>query len=343
MTTPLVSVVIPSWNGRADLERCLRSLLEHTASVRLELIVIDNASSDGSQDLVAEQFTQVRLLRNARNEGFARACNQGMASATGDLLLLLNSDTYVDDDVVGRGAAYLLARPEIGMLGCELRFPDGRRQHTANRRLGIRRSLVERLWLYRLLPRSKRSEYLLGGYWEGDDDIEVDWLAGAFMLLRRELYEYSGGFDERFFMYGEDSEWCMRLRRMGHHILYAPRVGVVYHRGAVSSDVAWSSRERLERCYQGGIAAYAVAHGTARAALYRLAELYGTSVRWVAYAIASRLRSDEYARSQADFHRWLASFYLRRASGWRSAIGRPSDSWPDDHRLQRRLERPNGS
>ena len=79
----------------------------------------------------------------------------------------------------------------------------------------------------------------------------MDWLAGAFMLLRTELYERSGGFDPRFFMYGEDSEWCMRLRRMGYRILYAPQLGFVYHRGATSSDVAWTERERLRRCYQG--------------------------------------------------------------------------------------------
>ena len=219
-----VSVVVVTWNGRQNLERCLRSLQRCTASVALEIIVVDNASSDGTAGMLAHAFPDTRLLVNTENLGFAHACNRGMASATGELVLLLNSDTYVEDDVIGRAAHHLIDRPQIGMLGCELRFPNGRRQHTANRRNGIRSSLVERLWLYRLLPRDRRSAWLLGGYWEEDRNIEVDWLAGAFMLLRRELFALSGGFDERFFMYGEDSEWCVRLRRMGHRILYAPSI-----------------------------------------------------------------------------------------------------------------------
>jgi GT2 family glycosyltransferase len=335
MNAPLVSVIIPSWNGRADLERCLRSLTERTASARLELIVVDNASADGTPELLEASFPEVRLIRNVQNAGFARACNQGMAAATGELLLLLNSDTYVEDDVIGRAATYLQSRTEFGMLGCELRFPDGRRQHTANRRLGIRRTLVERLWLYKLVPRDRRAEYLLGGYWEEDREIEVDWLAGAFMLLRRELFEQSGGFDPRFFMYGEDSEWCMRLVRLGHRILYAPRVGVVYHLGAVSSDLVWTERERLARGHQGGLEAYAMVHGRARAVLFHAAELLGASVRWAVYRAASRLRSNDYAATQADFYGWLARFYLtpsrrrRRIGGAASEQQRGVTTPPD--------------
>ena len=258
---PRVSVVIASWNGAGHLCRCLESLRAHTTSAELELIVVDNASADGTREMLARSFPDARVISNLENAGFARACNQGMAAATGELLLLLNSDTYVEDDVVGRSALHLLARPHAGMLGCELRFPHGRRQHTANRRLSIRRSLVERLWLYRLLPAGRRGEYLLGGYWEGNREIEVDWLAGAFMLLRRELFGQSGGLDERFWMYGEDSEWCMRLRRMGHRILYAPAVGTVYHVGAASSDLMWTEKERLAHGYRGGIESYAALHG----------------------------------------------------------------------------------
>ena len=310
-----VSVVVVAWNGRQVLARCLRSLQRCTTSVALELIVVDNASADGTPEMLAQAFPDVRLLVNAENLGFARACNRGMAAATGELVLALNSDTYVEDDVIGRAAHHLIARPQIGMLGCELRFPNGRRQHTANRRSGIRRSLVERLWLYRLLPRGRRSAWLLGDYWEEDRDIEVDWLAGAFMLLRRELFTVSGGFDERFFMYGEDSEWCARLRRMGHRILYAPSSGAVYHVGAASSDLVWSEHERLERCYRGGLECYAALYGSRRAVLFGLAELLGTTVRWTVYRVAATLRPSAYLRGQAGFYGWLARLYLACARG----------------------------
>lgn len=308
---PLVSVVAVSWNTRADLKRCLASLLEHTTSCRLELMVVDNASVDDTPEMVRDSFPEAKLLVNDVNVGFACACNQGMAAASGDLLLLLNSDTYVTDDVIGRAARHLLDRPRIGMLGCELRYPGGRRQHTANRALSVRYSLFDRLWLHKLVPSPRREKLLLGGYWEGDHEIEVDWLAGAFVMLRREVFERSGGFDERFFMYGEDSEWCMRLRRQGTRILYAPQVGVVHHTGSVSVDRVWTERQRLEHCYRGGLASYAMVYGRPRAALYLLAELVGTSVRFAAYRAASVVRpGDGYIRQQAAFYGWLARFYL---------------------------------
>ncbi len=317
---PRVSVIIAAHDSWVHLERCLSSLLEHTASAELELVVVDNASTDGTPERLAQAFPTARLLRNAGNEGFARASNQGMAAATGDLLLLLNSDTFVADDVIGRAASALLARPEIGMLGVDLRFPAGRRQHVANRSLSVRRSLVERLWLYRLMPPSRRGEYLLGGYWESDREIEVDWLAGVFMLLRPEVFARSGGFDERFWMYGEDSEWCMRLRRMGVRILYAPLTGVVFHVGAASSDLLWTERERLARCHRGGLEAYAAIHGRGRARLYHAAELAGASVRWAVYAAAQRLRPGDYVATQADFYGWLAR--LLAGDALRGAAGR---------------------
>ena len=316
MTTgPRVSVVIASYNAWDHLQRCLRSLYEHTTSAELEVVVVDNASSDGTAERLAIEFPAATVIANDVNVGFARASNQGMAATTGDLLLLLNSDTYVEDDVIGRAAQHLLDHPEIGMLGCDLRFPRGRRQHVANRRLSVRRTLVERLWLYKLMPAAQRGEYLLGGYWEEDREIEVDWLAGAFMLLRRELFVRTGGFDERFWMYGEDSEWCMRLRRLGVRIVYAPRVGVVYHVGAASSDILWTERERLARCHRGGLDAYASVFGPARGHLYHAAELTGASVRWAVYSAAGRFRPDEYRAIQADFYGWLTRFFAGEAVG----------------------------
>lgn len=307
---PDVSVVIVTWNTRGELEACLESLSRHTRTASMELVVVDNASTDGTVAMIKTGWPDVRLVENERNAGFARGCNQGMRVASGELILLLNSDTYVEDDVVGRCVGELRARPDVGMLGCELRFPDGRRQHTANRSLSVRLSLVRNLWIYRLLPRSRRGKTLLGGYWEGDADIEVDWLAGAFLLLRRELFERSGGFDERFYMYGEDSEWGMRLRRMNVRILYAPRLGVVYHTGSVSSDRCWTEKERLRRCHRGGLVSYAMAKGRARAQLYRFAELLGSVVRWSVYRAALGLRRDEYLARQAAMYRWLIEFYL---------------------------------
>jgi GT2 family glycosyltransferase len=308
--SPRLSIVIVSWNSRSDLEACLASIRHYTNGLDYEVIVVDNASTDETVQTIRVAFPEVRLIENTANAGFARACNQGMAASVAEFVLLLNADTYVEDNVIGRSIEALQARPEIALLGCRLAYPDGRLQHTANRSLSIRRSLFEMLWLYKLVPKARRSELLLNGHWAHDHEIEVDWLAGVFLLLRRSLYLESGGFDERFFMYGEDSEWCMRLRRMGHRILFTPQPGTVLHTGSVSSDLVWSDKERLKRCYLGGIDAYTALNGPTRAAGYRAAELLGAVVRLAVYSAMSLRRSDPYHAAQARLYRWRIEFYL---------------------------------
>jgi GT2 family glycosyltransferase len=302
-----LTIVIVSWNTRDILRNCLQSLERHCAR-DTEIVVVDNASSDGSPDMVAEAFKRVRLVRNDANVGFARACNQGMRMARGELILLLNSDTYVVDDVIDRTANYLMSRPNITMTACQLRYPDGRLQHSANRALGILRSLFEDLWLYKLVPAAVRDDILLGGYWSCDREKEVDWLAGAFLMLRSRAFRETGGFCEDFFMYGEDSEWCLRLRQAGHRITFNP-LGVVFHVGSVSSDLQWSRRERLRLCHLGGIDAYQRLHGRWRACLYALARLFGSTVRCTAYALLNAWKPAAYYQAQREAYGWLVGFY----------------------------------
>jgi GT2 family glycosyltransferase len=328
MAAPLLSIVVVNWNTRDSLRQCLRSVIEHTVSGH-EIIVVDNASSDGSVEMLAAEFPRARVLVNASNEGFARGCNQGMRAAGAELILLLNSDTYVADDVLDRLARYMVERREVSMVACQLRYPDGRLQHTAFRSLGIARSLFEDLWLYKLLPRGVAEDVLLGGYWDGGSEKEVDWLAGAFMLLRRQVFEASGGFDESFFMYGEDSEWCLRLKRAGHVIVYAP-LGVVYHVGSVSSDLSWNERARLRLCHLGGFEAYAKLHGRGLGVGYKLARLLGSFVRWAAYALLVAAGAGDYYSTQRRLYGWQVAVCAeallapRRAGRQHDDEGRPS-------------------
>lgn len=308
---PDISVIIVSWNSRELTLSCVESVLRHADGVPLELIVVDNASDDGTARAIRESVPHARLLVNTENLGFARASNQGMAAAQGSLLLLLNSDTAVKDSVIRRCVDWMREHPATGMLGCEVRTLENRRVHTANRSLSVSRSLLENLWLYKLIPPARRAKVLLDGYWEGDDTIEVDWLAGVVMVLRRELFEQSGGFDSSFFMYGEDSEWCIRLRREGHRIVYAPAAGVLWHVGAGSSERIWSEKERLRRGHVGGLQAYAILNGRSRAMLYRVAQLFGFTVRWSVYAAAGAIRPTPYLASQRRHYGWLRDFYLR--------------------------------
>ncbi|HST22952.1 MAG TPA: glycosyltransferase family 2 protein [Blastocatellia bacterium] len=318
-TLPLLSVVIVSWNTRDMLRNCLESIFENTTALKFEIIVVDNASADGSAGMLKERFPQVKVILNDSNVGFAKACNQGMRASAGSLILLLNSDTYVRDDVIARMSDYLMSRPEISMASCQLRWPDGGIQHSAFRSLSIWRSLFEDLWLYKLVSDSRRDDILLAGYWKSDTEKEVDWLAGAFMMLRREVFTESEGFSEDFFMYGEDSEWCMRIKRAGKRIFYAP-IGSVFHIGGVSSDLEWTEKERLRLCHLGGLRAYAKVNGRATGFFYHMAKLFGSSARLVVYTMLAAIKSNDYYNEQKQLYSWLAEFYLQAFARRRSPL-----------------------
>src|SRR5436305_1167466 len=187
--SPLLSIVIVNWNTREALRNCLASLFEQSRSLTLEVIVVDNASADDSLDMLKAGFPQVRIIANTINLGFARACNQGMRAARGRLLLLLNSDTYVRDDVIARMTAYLLSRPDVAMAGCQLQYPDGRIQHTAFRSLSILRNLFEDLWLYKLLPSVRGAVYAL----------LTRFSPNVYYRSQRQMYGWQSGFYLRAF------------------------------------------------------------------------------------------------------------------------------------------------
>jgi GT2 family glycosyltransferase len=303
----LLSIIVVSWNQPADVDRCVRSVLEHTTYRPLEVIVVDNGSTDGTAELVRNELPEARLIANEQNLGLAAARTEGMRAARGELLCLLDCDTYVTDNVIGRAAEVLLRRPEIGMIGAELCFPDGRRQRSAHRAMGIRLSLLEHLWLYRLLPRHRRGEVLLGLYWTEDREVEVDWLTGAFLMLRRQLLDQTGGPNPR--LYPDDAEWGIRLTRAGHRILYAPEVGTVYHVGSVG--VRWSGEEQQRAYHRAGIETYRELNGPLLVQCYRAAQLLGVSVRFLVYRAASALRPSEYYITQTATYRLLVDIYAR--------------------------------
>lgn len=295
-----------SWNSRADLSRCLHSVLAHTTCGPLELIVVDNGSTDGSAEL-AQSFPNVTVIRLEQNLGAGGGRNTGLAAARAPLVLLLDSDAYVVDDVISRAVARLERDPEVDVLGCELRFPVGRRQYSAFRGMSIRHTLFRDLWLYQLVPAARRPKLLLGGYYDGDDEVRADWLAAPFILLRRSVYTDCGGFNASLFP--EDSEWGMRLTRAGKRVLYAPRLGYAFHAG--SSSVG--DGERVMAMHHGaGLAAYRVLHGRVAAIGFWLAELTGASVRWLGYLGAARLRpAQQFYATQAAHYRTLVRVYLR--------------------------------
>ncbi|MGH6886707.1 MAG: asparagine synthase-related protein, partial [Geminicoccales bacterium] len=288
-----LSVIVVNWNTRELLRRCLASVAEHLTAVDHEVIVVDNASDDESAAMVEREFPRARLIRNAENVGFGRANNQAMRVARGEWLLLLNSDTELVDDSVARLAEDVRDRPGLGVAHCRLQFPDGRLQHTAYRFPSLGLAALEDLGLYKLLGRRRAGERLLGGYWDYERERDVDSVAGAFMLLPREVFEQTGGFDERLFMYGEDVEWCQRIGDRGWRVRFFPQARIVHHDHA-SSELRWGD-ERVALCLQRQRDIYAERRGPVRAAALLAIRVVGGGLRAAWYTVRARGRGERAA------------------------------------------------
>jgi GT2 family glycosyltransferase len=262
---PDLSLVIVNWNTQALLRDCLSSVATHLGSVAHEVIVVDNASSDGSPEMVEREFPQVRLVRNTENVGFARANNQAMRIARGAWFLLLNSDTRLGDDSVAQLFRRVRDDAAIGIAHCRLEMGDGQLQYSTYRFPSIGLAIVEGFGLYKLLPKRRRGPLLLAGYWNQTEERDVDWVSGAFMLLPRAVHARTGGFSEAFFMYGEDLEWCYRIREAGWRIRYFPQAKIV-HLDHSSSAIRWGER-RVAICLERQLEIYGRRHGRVRQAV----------------------------------------------------------------------------
>ncbi len=230
-THPDLSVIIVSWNVRHLLRECLRSLHDAITGYTFEVFVVDNASHDGSPEMVRNEFPQVHLIANRENVGFGRANNQAWERCKGRLVLFLNPDTLVPRGSVDEMIRFLDANPHVGMVGPELPDGEGRLRFNWSRlsMRGIVEFLVESaaaLWSHRrppiLFARPRT----------------VKWLTGACWLVRREAIEQVGAFDENLFMYGEEPDFCYRLRRAGWKICFLRHVHIVHYKGQSSKQVS---------------------------------------------------------------------------------------------------------
>ncbi len=241
-----ISIIIVSYNGREHLRRTLASLQAHKPEAESEVIVVDNDSRDGSADMVASEFPNVRLLRMPRNLGFAAGANEGAKGATGEAIVLLNPDTEVETDPFGPMLAYLRQHPDTGIVAPRLLNPDGSLQLSCRSFPSFSTALFNRYSLLtRLFPRNRYSrQYLLSG-WQHDSVRDVDWVSGACLMIRRSLFERIGLLDEGYFMYIEDVDLSQRVHRAGYEVVYLPQASVVHHIGQSSRTLA--SRSILAR------------------------------------------------------------------------------------------------
>jgi GT2 family glycosyltransferase len=231
-----VSILIINWNTKQLLSDCLRSVYENAGDVEYEVIVVDNASGDGSKEMVKNDFPQVILIENEDNRGFAAANNQGIAIAKGRYVLLLNSDTVVLEGCIANTVAFADAHPQAGVVGCRVLNPDRTLQPTCFMYPSIMNMLLSSTYLYKLFPKSRFFGRERMTWWDRNDVREVDVVAGCFMLVRREAIEQVGRIDEQFFMYGEETDWCFRFKKGGWKLIFTP-VGQIIHFGGGSSKI----------------------------------------------------------------------------------------------------------
>jgi GT2 family glycosyltransferase len=234
MSPPIVSIIIVSWNTREILRDCLRTVYEQTTDVEFEVIVVDNASEDGSVDMVETAFPQTILIANTTNRGFAAANNQGMETAKGRYVLLLNSDTLVLDGAIGKTVGFADAHTEAAAVACRVLNPDRTWQPTCFLFPSALNLLIGALYLNKLFPRNRFCGRERMTWWDGRDARAVDVVAGCFILVRREAIEQVGVLDESYFMYGEEADWCYRFRKAGWRVLFTP-IAQIVHLGGVSS------------------------------------------------------------------------------------------------------------
>ncbi|MCX7670776.1 MAG: glycosyltransferase family 2 protein [Anaerolineae bacterium] len=263
---PDLSVIIVSWNVRDLLRACLQSLEasgKRPGSAVLEVIVVDNASADGSAAMVAAEFPQVRLIANAGNRGFTGGNNQGIAAARGRYILFLNPDTVVVGDALAQMIAYLEAHDDVGVVGPQLRYGDGRWQSSCRRFPTLWSALFESTplaWHWPDNPWARR--YRMEDRTPTEQEIEVDWLVGAALMTRRAVLDQVGGFDEGYFMYSEELDWCRRVKAAGWRIVYLPTAQIVHYEGKSSEQVVaarhirfQTSKVRYFRKFHGPLAA----------------------------------------------------------------------------------------
>jgi N-acetylglucosaminyl-diphospho-decaprenol L-rhamnosyltransferase len=239
-----LSVSVVSYRTPALLRQCLGALDRERAQMDLAVTVVDNASGDGSAEMVADEFPWVRVIRNGRNMGFGAAHNQALRVASGRYLLILNSDATPGLGAPRALVEFLDAHPGVAVAGPRLRLPDGRVQPSRRRFPTLATLVFESTQLQRF----SSDNAVLRRYYvadrSDDEPQEVDWLVGACLCVRASAVAEVGLFDERFFMYSEELDWCRRFRAAGWRIAYVPQAEVVHIEGA-SALQNLSAREKF--------------------------------------------------------------------------------------------------
>jgi GT2 family glycosyltransferase len=290
----MLYIIIVNWNVRELLAACLRSLQAHPAATHAQtVIVVDNASSDGSVEMLKRDFPDAHVIANATNRGFTGGNNDGLryaqslihpqplprgggnpqagvgVSGAENYFLLLNPDTEVTPGALDALLACADAQPNAGVVGPQLRYPDGSLQSSRRRFPSLKTALFESTWLQSHAPRKLLDDFYMRDL-PDDQPCECDWLVGAALLIRASAIQQTGGFDENFFMYSEELDLCKRLHGAGWRVVYCPSALITHHEGKSSGQ---ASARRMITFNTSKVKYFRKHHGGAQAGILRAALL----------------------------------------------------------------------
>lgn len=285
-----LSIVVVNWNTKDLLIQCLQSIYETVSNLDFEVIVVDNASTDGSQAAIREQFPLIRLIENQKNEGFARANNQAMAASQGRYMLLFNSDAIATPGAIQSLVSLAEAESRAGIVGAQLLNLDGSFQASHTTFPTIWQEFLVLTGLGRLL---KGRWYPSRGPEENKGPQVVGYVEGACLLVRRQAFEEVGGLDEGYFMYAEETDWCYTMKQAGWQVWYQPAAKII-HLGGGSSKHRRPQREA--DLYRSRVRFFRKYHGNRAAQLLKL-QIYGlTAVKIAVHRLLRLVSRGRYGR-----------------------------------------------
>ena len=296
-----VSIIIVSWNTKQITCDCLKSVYEQTSNIDFEVIVVDNASSDGSIELVEEQFPQVKLIKNSENLGFAKASNIGIEAGSGKYVALVNSDIVVPGDCIKNMIEFMDRNPSVGMAGPRILNPDHSLQVSCRYFPSVWNNLCQAFGLNKVFTKTVFFSEPFMKCWAHDAERRVDVLSGCFWMIRREAINQVGLLDEDFFIYGEDIDWCKRFHQAGWDVMFYPDAEVIHFGGASSSNAPVKFYLEMQKA---DLQYWEKHHGKAGQLIYWMIILLRQMVRMPIYAF-------KYVFSRKN--RDMARFKLNRA------------------------------
>ena len=300
-----LSVIIVNWNSKDYVRQCLTSLFAHSRATPMEVIVADGGSFDGCGEMLAKEFPSVRFIQIDKNVGFGRANNEAVRQSKGRYLMLLNPDTVLHEDTVGIMVARLKSLPQAGAVGCKHLNPDRSLQATCIQSFPtVLNQLLDSDFLRTRLPNSPL--WGTAPLWTGSNQpAEIEAMSGACIFLKREVFEKVGGFTESYFMYGEDMDLCLKIKRAGFRNYYVPETSIMHYGGGCTKDEVsgFSTVMMRESIYKF----LRLNYGLPRALAYRAVMAVSSTIRLMAIVILLPVSRNRVVRhGTGSLKKWLA-------------------------------------